>query len=786
MKTKKVLIASMLAGVSALTLGAATACDGLPTWLGGKEPTYKVVISINGVDTEVEVTEGAIPQKPEDPVKEGFDFKGWYLDEACTQEYKFDTPLNGDSSLYAYFTEKEYVVTFVVDGVSSDVTFKWSETPTFSTPKKDGYVFKNWCLDEACSQDYAFTEPVREPLTVYAKFVEAYKVQYVVTPNASTDNSETVETELNTAPVKPRNPQIEGYNFEGWFLDAEFTTAYNFDTVLDAGTAIYAKLVEKQYTVTYVVGEDGTTIGDPVTYNYWTAPEKPADPTYNDWHFYGWYLDEEYTNSYDFSYTLKEDSTVYAYFMEYKPVYTLEELLAIKDDLSANYVLMNDIKVKGIWDPIENFSGKFDGNGHKISNFKIKETQSTTAFILMNNGTIKNLTLSGFDYSADCFPTATFGVLVAVNNGTIENCAVDNVDGKILFRSVGTVTYTASYEAYYGGLVAKNTANGVVKNSYFNADIVFSYQVTADNGAYNYGLGTGHTVYLGGAIGQNLGTVISVSADFNMLLPEADENGATNTVSVNGSWGDAYGRQDASTVDFMFGGLVAANEGTIAKSKASIGIDLYTNHNEYGYIDEHIGGLVGKNTGTVTESVSTGTISNSGKSRSLDIGGFVYENNGTVKDSYANTVIKSNSIDGKVAGFAAYSNAVIERCYASGTIESESTGKTGGFVAEIGNAAQVNFCFTVVDVAAKNTVGVFVDTYVKGTDCFYLCYYSSEATVTKDGEAFDSANVSSVVGKTTAQIFSRELLLDDAWWNNDEEIWVIDGENAPTLVWQNA
>ena len=114
MKNKKLFIASILAGVSALTLATATACDGLPTWLGGKGPTYKVVISINGVDTEMEVGKGVIPEKPADPVKDGYDFKGWYLDEACTKEYKFDKPLEGNCSLYAYFTEKTYPVTFVV------------------------------------------------------------------------------------------------------------------------------------------------------------------------------------------------------------------------------------------------------------------------------------------------------------------------------------------------------------------------------------------------------------------------------------------------------------------------------------------------------------------------------------------------------------------------------------------------------------------------------------------------------------------------------------------------
>ena len=74
---------------------------------------------------------------------------------------------------------------------------------------------------------------------------------------------------------------------------------------------------------------------------------------------------------------------------------TIEDLYNVRDDLTANYILMNDIDrteatAKGGdwdfmgngWNPIgsndiysnEEFSGIFDGNGHKINGLRIDVT----------------------------------------------------------------------------------------------------------------------------------------------------------------------------------------------------------------------------------------------------------------------------------------------------------------------------------------------------------------------------------------------------------------------------
>ena len=44
---------------------------------------------------------------------------------------------------------------------------------------------------------------------------------------------------------RPEDPKKEGYNFGGWYSDSSYTTLFDFDSVINENTTIYAKWVEK-------------------------------------------------------------------------------------------------------------------------------------------------------------------------------------------------------------------------------------------------------------------------------------------------------------------------------------------------------------------------------------------------------------------------------------------------------------------------------------------------------------------------------------------------------------
>ncbi len=70
---------------------------------------YTVTFNTNGGSAidPVTVAENGKVTKPADPTKEGFQFAGWFTDEACTNAYDFDTPVTQDMTLYAKWTEVE-------------------------------------------------------------------------------------------------------------------------------------------------------------------------------------------------------------------------------------------------------------------------------------------------------------------------------------------------------------------------------------------------------------------------------------------------------------------------------------------------------------------------------------------------------------------------------------------------------------------------------------------------------------------------------------------------------
>lgn len=52
------------------------------------------------VDFQTTAANGSVA-KPADPTRKGYTFAGWYTDEACTEEYKFDAAVTADMTLYA-------------------------------------------------------------------------------------------------------------------------------------------------------------------------------------------------------------------------------------------------------------------------------------------------------------------------------------------------------------------------------------------------------------------------------------------------------------------------------------------------------------------------------------------------------------------------------------------------------------------------------------------------------------------------------------------------------------
>lgn len=152
----------------------------------------------NTVINTVTVKEGNSVGEPENPVKDGYQFDGWYTDVNCTDKYDFNTVVSADLTLYAKWLAK-YTVSFDTDGGSTVesqtvVTGNKATKPAVN-PTKKGYNFVGWYTDNTYTTEFDFENTIIiDNTTIYAKFEDAS----IIRLNGYTFNKISTLEELTT------------------------------------------------------------------------------------------------------------------------------------------------------------------------------------------------------------------------------------------------------------------------------------------------------------------------------------------------------------------------------------------------------------------------------------------------------------------------------------------------------------------------------------------------------------------------------------------------------------
>lgn len=140
-------------------------------------------------DTTKLVNIGETVSAPEDSEREGYSFGGWYTDEECAEgnEYNFSTPVYGDMTLYAKWIQNEETDPEPPVAETHEVTFDDCLASTenqvitvddggtidpagVKIPVCEGWNFLGWFTDTALTQEFDFTSPITDDMTVYAKW----------------------------------------------------------------------------------------------------------------------------------------------------------------------------------------------------------------------------------------------------------------------------------------------------------------------------------------------------------------------------------------------------------------------------------------------------------------------------------------------------------------------------------------------------------------------------------------------------------------------------------------
>jgi len=225
------------------------------------------------------------------------------------------------------------------------------------------------------------------------------------------------------------------------------------------------------------------------------------------------------------------------------------------------------------------FTGTFDGNAHKISNFKIAGRRDYNGLFgrignTQNDGTVKNLGIVNCIIS-NCVNYAG-GICGDLASGTIDNCYVTGI------IEPDQSKYVAGYGTYIGGLCGNVGSKSKIINSYSSCTV---------NGAYK----------VGGLCGDNEGVISNCYSKSRVKYS-----------SWVGGFGAINGEENG---DYYLGGFCGSNSGDIN--------NCYATGNVNG--DCYIGGFCGSNSASISNCYSTASVTGY-----KYLGGFCGQNSGTI------------------------------------------------------------------------------------------------------------------------------------------------------------
>ncbi|MCR5786214.1 MAG: InlB B-repeat-containing protein [Acholeplasmatales bacterium] len=326
-------------------------------WNKENETKCKVTFNTEGgsiiSDKEV-VTESTI-NAPNDPIRSGCVFAGWYTDYTYNNKYDFNTEISNDITLYAKWivsqkaalSIEEYANNevlsnsiklyqslknvsdfnlYYIENISITVTdssnnYKCAEG-FFGDVKPEGYLKKNdsinWSFEfpsNIC--DLSYWEKKKFDYEIYT----AYNA--IVLPNEFynfnvefdlNDGSKAIKqtvkygTKLSQT-IYPSRTRT-GYTFAGWYTDSSLTTKYDLNSPVKNDLKLYAKWTINKYKITFNSNGGSNILSETVEYG--DTVYKPTNPTKSCYSFAGWYTDSSLTKEFDFNTPVANEITLFA------------------------------------------------------------------------------------------------------------------------------------------------------------------------------------------------------------------------------------------------------------------------------------------------------------------------------------------------------------------------------------------------------------------------------------------------------------------------------------------
>ena len=241
------------------------------------------------LETDTNVPYGTQPDFGSDePVKADdaqytYTFEGWAASanqETGTKEENLPT-VSGPTEYWAAFSKtlRSYEVTFNMNGHGDAIeaqTIEYNKTATEPTaPTADHYEFGGWYTDANCTEEYVFSTPVTDAVTLYAKWTpKQYTVTFEAGEGSGTMDPQTFTYGVSQALTANSFTAPTGKVFDGWKDEDDNTYSNQQSISLTGNIKLTAQWAFNPYTVnsdqtvqngTVGVNKNSANYGDIIT-----------------------------------------------------------------------------------------------------------------------------------------------------------------------------------------------------------------------------------------------------------------------------------------------------------------------------------------------------------------------------------------------------------------------------------------------------------------------------------------------------------------------------------------
>lgn len=232
----------------------------------------------------------------ENPSKRGYTFINWYDDANFSNIVtNISNSSLGKVTLYAKWEVNHYTISYNLDNGTNDSRNPSEYTygigvGSFQEPSKLGYTFEGWYTEpNFANKVMSISDTDIENVTLYAKW-EANRYNITYNLNGGKDNSNSESYIYGIGIANLTSPEREGYTFDNWYSDANFTNVVtDISTTSFGDKTLYAKWSPKLYTLTYVTYD----LKEIKTISLYMDDEIPSieAPTVAGHHFAAWVIE---------------------------------------------------------------------------------------------------------------------------------------------------------------------------------------------------------------------------------------------------------------------------------------------------------------------------------------------------------------------------------------------------------------------------------------------------------------------------------------------------------------